>query len=511
MSQSTDLKKPLIIYQENKIKVVNSLKEGKIDYMDLSGWDFQDRFFAFLFATRFFEVCGCCYPTPRFKEEVPVWFLLACQTQLKLHQEPAYHKLPGILNNGPILSRLHFDVGGAHGGFNKKNKKPRTVPIHHDGARKFFKDTDRKLLKNWYNDTIVNYYHHHRVFDKHGIFILDQTHLVVPSNKNYEASGAQWALVDEHGQRIDTSHMNEDQKKILKPRLCFSLSLLSHLGSDNSQIISGYCLGGGGADELSQGPEIVSNFVKRVGKGIIKILITDRGYIDGRFISELKTRHSIDVVIPLRSNMTALDDSKRIAKHFMKKQWTTYRCYKKDHVKYTEEVVVVGDIEDWEKCGLKLHVSLMRITGSDGSERYWGLVTTFKPKHSKEAFELYNKRTRIEELNKQLKESWLIHKFSSPSSSLIESQVLFTLLVYSLIQIYLSKKHLEGLLNKTIQSLREEERLGINSVIIYKGEYFAVLDLDYYTEIIAKLEETAKNRLLKWIDVSRKKWNNRGS
>jgi hypothetical protein len=48
-----------IIYEENRIKVLNALKDGRIDYLDLADWTFQDRFFAFLLGLRFFEICLC--------------------------------------------------------------------------------------------------------------------------------------------------------------------------------------------------------------------------------------------------------------------------------------------------------------------------------------------------------------------------------------------------------------------------------------------------------------------
>ena len=65
-----------IIYEENKVKALNDLKDGHVDYLDLADWTFQDRFFAFLLGRRFFEICGASYPTPRKKEEVAFWFLL---------------------------------------------------------------------------------------------------------------------------------------------------------------------------------------------------------------------------------------------------------------------------------------------------------------------------------------------------------------------------------------------------------------------------------------------------
>ncbi len=146
-----------------------------------------------------------------------------------------------------------------------------------------------------------------------------------------------------------------------------------------------------------------------------------------------------------------------------------------------------------------LNISIMRITGSDSSIRHWGLASTFKPKNSREAFELYELRPQIEERHRQIKNFWNLNKFSSPEESLIEAHVMFTLLTYSLVQFYLNKKHLSALANKTIASLKSEEQMGINSVIVYSGNYFAVLDLDDYTEIIVDLNEKARLRLKKWI------------
>jgi len=43
-----------IIYEESKVKVLNGLKEGYLDYLDLADWTFQDKLFAFLLGISFF-------------------------------------------------------------------------------------------------------------------------------------------------------------------------------------------------------------------------------------------------------------------------------------------------------------------------------------------------------------------------------------------------------------------------------------------------------------------------
>jgi hypothetical protein len=497
-----------IIFEENRIKVLNALRDGRIDYLDLTDWTFQDRFFAYLLGIRFFEICGASYPTPRKKEEVALWFLLACKVQMKLHTTAAFDQLPGILRSGAVLSRVKFNVGGNNGGFNNKNRKERTGPVHHDTARKFYKDTDPVELRNWHNTDVQRFIKHNRGFDKHGIFLLDQSHFVVPENANYK--DAVRMPVDEHGQLIDMSGMTEEQKKAVKYRPCYALSELLHIGKDDqSFIFAGYQLGPGNADELDQGMPLVSDFVSAAGKGVMKLLIVDRGLISGPFVTHVKRDLDSDVLMPLRSNMDALTDPVRIAESF-KYKWTRYDEYNKYGVKYIEEVTIVGEVDIWKGCEVPLYVSIMRITGSDGSVRYWGLCSTFKPKNAREAFDLYALRTQIEERHRQIKNFWYINKFTSPDKSLIEAHVLFTLLTYSLIQLYLNKNHLNAIANKTIQSLKNEEQMGINSVIVYSGNYFAVFDLDDYTEIIIDLKDEARLRLQKWIKVFKQRDKFRG-
>lgn len=490
-------KKIPIIYEENRIKVLEDLKDGRLDYLDLSDWTFQDKFFAFLLGIRFFEICGASYPTPRKKEDVPLWFLLACKVQMKLHTTSAFDQLPGMLRSGAVLSRVKFNVGGVNGGFNNKNKKERNCAVHQDTPRKFFKDTNPVKLRNWHNKEVQRFIRKNRGFDKHGIFILDQSHVVVPDNKNYQ--DAVRMPVDEHGQLIDMSKMTEEQKKAVKYHPCYALSELLHMGKDEQFFIfAGYQWGPGNTDELVHGKALVTDFTDAVGKGVMKLLICDRGFISGKFITYVKRDLGSDVLMPLRSNMEALKDPIRIAESFNYK-WVKYNEYSKYGVRYTEEVTLIEDVDIWEKCEVPLCTSIMRITGSDGSVRYWGLSSTFKPKDAREAFELYELRTQIEERHRQVKKFWHINKFSSPNESLIEAHVMFTLLTYSLIQLYLNKKHLNALANKTISSLKREEQLGINSVIVYSGNYFAVFDLDDYTDIIVDLKDEARLRLRKWI------------
>jgi hypothetical protein len=485
-----------VLYEEGRSEVLSKLRNGEVEYADLSSWSYQDKFFAFLLGMRFFEQCAQSYPSPRKKEEVPVWFLLCCEVQMRLHTTSAHSRLPGILKNGPILSRVKFNIGGINGGFNGKNRKERAMPVDSDCVRKFVKDTPADSLRDWYGQSVASHLRSHRAFEKHGIFVLDQTHLVVPDNAHYEDSA--FMPVDEHGQLIDMSHMSDEQKSGVPRRRCYALSLLVHIGKQQDyRIIAGYQLGAGTDDELVQGQPIINRFTAAVGKDVMKLLVVDRGYIDAAFINEVYYGAHADILIPMRDTMDMYGYALRAVES---EEWKgTWCCWKKED-DFIEEVTLVEHLGMWEGCKVDLYTSLMRKTElKSGKTTYWGLLSTFEPKSAKEAFQYYEMRIGVEEVNRQIKCYWYINRFTSPHRSLIESHVLFTLLTYSLVQMHLINAHCQSLTNKTIETLKHEEAAGNNCVIVYFRGNFAVFGIREYTGIVAQLSEPAKERIMKWV------------
>ena len=116
----------------------------------------------------------------------------------------------------------------------------------------------------------------------------------------------------------------------------------------------------------------------------------------------------------------------------------------------------------------------------------------------------YRLRWQIEERYKQLKGSWLDKGFNSTDFNLISAHIIFSILVYSLIQVYLNVKSLNRLANRTIDALKTDEAAGKNSVIICAGGYYAAFDPDEVLYYVAFLEPDALKRFRKWITQFRK-------
>jgi len=231
----------------------------------------------------------------------------------------------------------------------------------------------------------------------------------------------------------------------------------------------------------------------------------DKEFIDGAMISRFKKVHGIDCLVPLKSNMHALLDALGISK-IEKLNWMNYKEVKDESGKVieVEEVAGVGAVESWDSCEVALYVVLVRTRKADGKSEIWALASTKPYEDPRLARELYKGRMQIEERIDQIKNCWWVGCFTTPNFNADVVHVFFVLLVYTLIQLYLKATHHEELATKTIETLKQEERLGKDAVIVYAEKYFAVFDLDEYTDIILDLREKPRERMHRWIKKFRR-------
>lgn len=486
------------VYEHNQQNVLNSLRSGAIEYADLSQWSFADEFLCFALKSGFLKMADQSYPNPRVKNEVPVWFLLSTQLLMRIHQSSRYHQLEHLLNSGSVLSRVGFNVRPHRIGFNDKNKYERKTACDPDTVRKFYKDTLPSKTRQWFNEDIQSWFHAKRAFDSKGIFILDQSHLVVPHNKNYK--NAVRMPVDHFGQLYKNySYLSPEQKRILPHHFCYSVSTLLHTDLKSDWFhISGYDFGPGNEDELPQADRIIQTFCKN-HPGTIKELIMDRGYLDGERITKNHREHGIDTLIPLRKGMDTYEEALGISER--EGVWNILSESHDDsgHLIEQTSVAEVMDLNVWDGCDIKQYATVAKQKIWDKEQknyviRPWVLCST-KNYPKGQAIARYKLRTQIEERYRQFKHSWGIGDFCSPNEALLEAQICHTLLTYSLLQLYLRRSDLQSLTAKMVETLKREEALGKNVVIVYTNNQFAILNLDDYSTILLELDEEPREKL----------------
>ncbi|MBW2569912.1 MAG: transposase [Deltaproteobacteria bacterium] len=535
----------LVIFEQNKPLVLKALGNGEFDYVESASEVFETEFFRFIKARKILNKLAETYPTPRKKEEVPLWFYVAGNLSMRLHGVHSFNAFPLVVRSGGLLNVLgpkgaqkviHPDTGDvtiACDGFNQKNHYDREAPCDQDFLRKLTRDTGADALMKWFSTDVAQTFKSQGAFDKEGIFIGDASYLFVPDNPNYEGSAR--LLFDESDHPVSKEaykKMTDERKARCQWRRCYKMVSLLHTNRsmDFFFFVSLKILPGN-AHESPVLYEQVRQFVETVGKGVMKRLILDRGFLDGRNISTCKKDYGIDVLIPVRRNMDIYEDAMALFKlpdvswvclqepvvetqnlprprpdaivtREKKRQKTIERIKQQEPSPPPEETIVkreaatIGDFRSWSSCTVPLSVVANRETYADGHQKTWLLIDTKEVVDPSETSKEYHLRITIEERHRQLKCFIDLTKFTSRALSMVVNQVVFIMLSYNLLQLYLLRRGRKELNNKTLPHIRQQLLPSDNHIIVYFENYYGLFAPLEYTHIIASLEDKPRKKIV---------------
>jgi Transposase DDE domain len=492
------------------------------------------------------------FPTPRQREHVPMWMYLSSQLSLRLHGQHAFHSYPLIIRSGGLIEALGPDVARrevdpATGnvtlqcqGFNDRNLYARQTPCDQDFLRKLARDTEPEKLQRWYNHHVAKLYLQRNAYDGEGLFIADGTYLFVPDNPNYE--GSQVLLFDEHNHPVSKKQeqeMTPAQRKRCRWRRFYKAVLLLHCDRGGERfLVAGLAVLKDNESEATAFWPLLDTFLAAVGPGVLKILLLDRGFINGAQIGRLKADHAIDTVIPIRSDMSLQDDVRGLMK--LPTQWEEYlgkhreplpdvsasshgkpehptaakrektrqktldrkraeaektTAVPSSRVRERTLIARFAGLTSWWDCPVPLTGVYSRDVFADGHETAWLLVTTNANWSAAAVRDLYGMRTDIEERHRQVKCFWDLTRFHSTAWSLVVSQTVFVSLTYSLLQLHLLEQGHAALSRRTVETTRRLLPDG-DRVVVYCQQYFAFFTLLEHMELTLSLEEKARRRAL---------------
>jgi hypothetical protein len=532
--------------------VIEALRRGEIDYLENLSEAAEADFFRHLIGRDALKRLAESYPTPRKKEEVPVWLYIASQISLKLH-DASYHAFPYVLRSGGLIAALGPEIGRkavhpdtqdvtlACEGFNDKNTHDRQTPCDQDFLRKFARDTSAERLHSWFNREVPRLLRSLKLFDSEGLFLGDASYIFVPDNEKYE--GSVKLLFDEHNHPVDSKQVDLRDPRY-QWRRCYKLVSIIHVNRNlNLFLTVAARVVPGNQHECPILYELVDGFVKAVSHGWMKVLIVDRGLIDGAQIARLKTAYKIDTVVPLKKNMNAYQDVMGLTR-FEDFAWEPYQtplatqpppthrpkhpAIIKRELKRQQTLAakkglpppqslpqpplqpsppppppqprtllgLARGVTSWTECTVPLTVVASREIDTGGEVHDWVLATTsatFSAAHTRSTYAL---RTAIEERHRQYKCFWDVARMPSCKFSMVVTQVLFVLLAYTLLQAHLFLRHRQELNPRTRQRLLQLLNPALEVVAVYYQQRFCLLSLVEFAVILLELDETSRAKLL---------------
>ena len=541
---------PILIYEQNRPYVIEKFHNGHFDYIDVVQEVAQRDFFRYVASTLLLERLAETYPWPRSKEEVPAWFYIAADMAMRLHGNHAFQGFPWVVSSGGMLAAFGPKLGTKQidqetgqlriecPGFNGKNTYPRQTPCDPDFLRKIAKDTPADQLMAWFNGPVQQIFRRHRYFDKAGIFIADGSYIFVPDNDNYE--GSVKMLFDEHNHPVGKKQeqkMSAAQLKKCQWRRCYKMISLLHTDQKGDFFLyAGLRVVPGNVHECPVFWEMVDEFVSVMGKGVIKDLILDRGFLDGEAIAKVKREYGMDVTIGVKRNMNVFEDAMGMV-NLPEVQWERYSREQSDppvpftrhysdaprpeHIekreaarqrtldeqrdagerpplKEQEHIMMtrIKDLTTWSSCSVPLDLVVCRDSKDETLDEAWGILSTARDESKAvPAAKRYHLRIGIEERHRHLKCFWDLAEFTSTCFAEVVNQIVFTALTYSLLQQQILRQGRKAL-NKASKSRMLEELVpGSDAVIVYTDNYYAVFDKLDYTDMVLAVPESAREKL----------------
>lgn len=322
MSETEPAPAGAMLFERNDRVVIEAFRRGEFDYLEGAQEVNEADFFRAIAGRKVLDKLAATYPSPRQKHDVPLWVYIASDISMRFHGEQHYHALPFVIRSGGLAQAFgpemgHKAVDPQTGdvtlhcqGFNDKNEYDRQTPCDQDTVRKLARATPAQALERWFNEKVVGIFKQHHAFDPEGIFIGDATYLFVPDNPKYE--GSSLLRFDEDGHPVDGeryAQMTPAQQARCQWRRCYKLVSLLHTNRAGEFFLYGGLRVVAGRDHES--PilyALVKNFVAQHGRGVMKRLILDRGFLDGPEIGHCKQDLGVDVLIPAKSNMDIYQD-----------------------------------------------------------------------------------------------------------------------------------------------------------------------------------------------------------
>jgi len=415
-----------------------------------------------------------------------LWVYIASDLSMRFHAVHPFHAFPYVVRSGGLVQAfgpqmghkaVHPETGDISlccQGFNDKNEYDRQTPCDQDYLRKMALRTGAQGLQTWFNRDVVGIFKQHHAFDPEGIFIGDATYLFLPDNPRYEGSSRM--LFDEHHHPVDGQKLTPQQRARCTWRRCYKLVSLLHTNrAAEFFLYAGLVLTAGQDHEGPLLYRLVEEFVQNHGRGLMKRLILDRGFLDGAQMGRCQHEFGIDILIPVRSNMEIYQDVVGLAQagQLSFQPWTPappgpqpIPLHRPERIKKREEarqktlarqkaqapppnpkalstqrvrseVAAVNGLETFSTCPIPLNALVNREVYADGHVDYWVLLDTAPIRQPAGTRQEYGLRETIEERHRQLKCFSDLEAFTSRAFNVIANQVVFVLLTYSLLQWYL--------------------------------------------------------------------------
>ena len=440
-----------------------------------AGWGLLDHFFIFLFSLGFFARID--FRPKRVKRVmIPTVLMILTYEMKQLTGISSMNQLEEhLFRDTALLKIIGFTARQIQEGFCQRGKGKRRGPMHRDTLADFLSKFSSQEMDFILREAV-------RVLVKHKLirgktYILDATDL--PTTKGYKGCGMKKVVKkvrNKEGQEVETVKYVYGYKLLVLMEARHKIVVAARVVKLNEH-------------EKNFTKELVREGQQRTG-GAVKVLLVDRGFIDGVLLWWLWKKMGIRFVIPARSNMEVSQD----IRGFRSEKAEGQRVF----IQQTKEMKVMGvkGLLSYDQFGEEEHgrrkgrkdfkanpinaVMVLRWNGKDdesGKEKVF--LTNFSVSRPMKIIERYDLRSEIENRGfRELKQGYHLLKYPQKTEAAVRAHVVLTLIIYSLVNAYKSEQG-QRLAHLGIRRWRGKQMgQSIHKMIVYYEGIYGIVDVE---------------------------------
>lgn len=469
----------------NQKEVAQRIMAGNYRTLRWGGWGFLDQFVIFLKTIGFLEcldIAGEGYV----RRMITIAKLLLTYQVKILMGISSMNQVPQLLfSDIGLLMMLGYTAEQIESGHCKRGKGKKTGPMHKDtlaDALDRFTPQEMEHILNSGVKLLAK-----RGFIKDTVYLMDATDL--ETTEKCQGAGRK---------TVEKQVWSRKEKRLVEISVTTFGFKLMVLRSLDSRIVVAAKMTQIQESEKNWTLPLIHQATENLGGRKIRLLLIDRGYLDGLTLWTLKYSLGIDWIIPARTDMAVTKDARGLREKEDPKR--IFRAEREDL-----KVVGVKGLLSYDQYGDATHqaknsnskdfkanpINAVMVTrwGSKeyppGKEKVF--LTSLSVSDPLAILDKYDLRSLIEnQTNRELKQGWLINKIPKKTERAVTAHALLTVCMYNFTNAYRTELG-QDLAEQGIRRYRVKTIVQTRSkIVVLTDEHFGIFDLEELMILLGK-------------------------
>ena len=469
----------------NQRAVAKRLLAGEVSMVGGTGWGFVEPFLAFLGEMGFYEIIQI--DGEKFIRKMMGVSLLILTYEVKVLLGLSGMNCVGktLFRDKALLKLIGYTSRQLEEGFCQRGNAEKQKPLHKNVLADMVEKLTLKELSQVFNRSIQRLVEKDVFRESEGHLALDATDL--ETTQRYRGAGKKT--------KTERKWSRKEKKEVEIETVVYGFKLLA-LYDVHLRLVVAVKIVQIQEHESQFTRELLQQGIQNLGVGAIKVLLIDRGFLDGLTLWQIKNVEHVDFIIPSKTNMRVTEDGRAFLKQKPDGQYIFADerpgtgLEQEGHIK----LIGVKGLTTYDQYGDEEHQKLMNRSDFEGNPLNAVVVTEFNhriyPCDKAKVFltslpvndvlaviDLYDLRSLIENtLFRELKQGWFIACFPKKTNQAVQGHVFLTILVFNLTNAFRTRSG-QDLAKRGIRRQRRNWQ-GHCYVIIFAGEFYAIFDIE---------------------------------